>query len=116
MPSLKTTSAVRIARSLKPAEMAMNEAAIGVLAVGTEVLKARVNGAFGIMEGQSAVDQIGRATHMLFGAMSEIAQAHGALRQVAADHDILSYGDICPPPEAILAGAEGKVAPLRAVA
>jgi hypothetical protein len=115
MPSFKTISAVRVARSLKPAEMAINDAAIEVLAVGTEVLRARVSGAFGLTEGQAAVDQIGRATTMIFGAISEMAQAHGSLRQVAEDHDILGYGDVCPAPEGLKSGMEGNVMPLHLV-
>lgn len=112
MPSIKTTTAVRIARSLRPAEIAINEAAIGVLAVGTEVLRARTTGAFGTLEGQSAVDNIGRATSMIFGALTEIAEAHHSLRGVAEEHRILSYGDLCPPPSA----HEGDVPSIRAVA
>lgn len=98
MPDAKTKSAVKIARSLQPAEHAVNEATIGVLTVGTAVLRARTDGGFGAIEGQEAVDQIGRATNMLFSAMSEIAAAHASLRDVAGEHEILSYGDLCPPP------------------
>ncbi|MET0308322.1 MAG: hypothetical protein ABW023_06405 [Sphingomonas sp.] len=115
MPSFKTITAVRVARSLKPAEMAINDAAIEVLAVGTEVLRARVSGAFGLTEGQVAVDQIGRATTLIFSAISEMAQAHGSLRQVAEDHEILGYGDLCPAPEGRLSGMEGNVTPLHLV-
>lgn len=100
MSNSKTRSSVKITRSLQPAENAVNEATIGVLAVGTEVLRARTFGGFGAMEGQEAVDQIGRATNMLFSAMSEIAAAHTSLRDIAADHEILNYGDLCPPPSA----------------
>lgn len=100
MPDSKTISAVKIARSLQPAELAINNATIGVLTVGTEVLRARTEGGFGATEGQNAVDQIGRATNMLFSAMSEMSAAHSSLRDVAADQDILNYGDLCPPPSA----------------
>lgn len=100
MPSPKSVSAVRIARSLTPAELAVNEAAIGVLVVGAEVLRARTSGGFAAIEGQAAVDSIGRATSMIFGALAEISNAHMSLREVAAEHDILGYGDLCPPPSA----------------
>lgn len=115
MPSSKVTAAARIARSLKPTELAINEAAIEVLTMGTQVLRARTSGAFGLTEGQDAVDRIGRATNMIFGALTEMSGAHGALRQVAADHQILGYGDLCPPPaliEPLVPGASGR---LRAV-
>lgn len=116
MPSIKVTAAVRIARSLKPAEQAINEAAIEVLTVGTEVLRARTSGAFGLTEGQEAVDRIGRATGMIFGALSEVAGAHGELRQVAADHQILSYGDLCPPPSFLEPAMPAASDSLRVVA
>ena len=116
MPSRQTASAVRIARSLKPAELALNEAAAGVLSVGAEVLRARAEGAFEPLEGQDAVDQLGRATSMLFGAMTEMAGAHGALRAVAADRQILSYGDLCPPPADEPLAREGNVRPINRVA
>lgn len=112
MPTPKIAAAVRIARSIKPAEQAINEAAIEVLTVGTEVLRARTSGAFGLTEGQDAVDKIGRATTMIFGALSEVADAHGALRRVAAEHQILSYGDLCPPPaflEPVMPDAAGHL-------
>lgn len=118
MPSQKTITAVRVARALRPAEVAVNEAAIGVLAVGTEVLRARVGGGFGALEGQEAVNKIGQVTTMLFGAMSEMAVAHAALRGLAADHEILSYGDLCPPPLAYNEPVEQaeNVSPIRSAA
>lgn len=117
MPSPKTTTAVRIARSLPTAELAINEAAIGVLTVGTEVLRARTSGTFGPLEGQGAVDNIGRATAMIFGALTEMANAHTSLRDVAADHQILSYGDLCPPPfDGEPTGEADNVTSIRAVA
>lgn len=99
MPSKQTASAVRIARSLSPAEVAMNEATLRILALGTEVLTARAHGGFHPIEGQQAVDGIGRATAMLFGAMREMADAHGALRLTAEQHQVLGFGDVldCPP-------------------
>lgn len=117
MPSNKVTAAVRIARSLKPAEQAINEAAIEVLAIGTEVLRARSSGAFGLTEGQAAVDRIGRATTMIFGVLSEVSDAHEALRDVAAQHQILGYGDLCPAPSFLEpAGQTDQPIHIRAVA
>jgi len=114
MPSLKTISAVRIARSLPSAELAINEAAIGLLTVGTEVLKARTEGGFGPLQGQSAVTKIGRATSAIFDALDQMADAHAELRGIAADEDILSYGDICPPPNTT--GKADEAPLLRSVA
>jgi len=99
MPSRKQVAAVRVARALTPAELAVNEAAIGFLTVSAEMLRARTSGGFGTLEGQAAVDKTGQVTTMLFGVMSQMADAHTALRGVAADHDLLGYGDLCPPPK-----------------
>ena len=74
MPSKQTASAVRIARSLSPAEQAMNEATLRMLALGTEVLRARTQGGFHPIEGQQAVDGIGRAPALLFGALREMVR------------------------------------------
>ena len=98
MPSKQTIAAVQIARSLSPAEQAMNEATLRVLAVGTQVLTARNNGGFHPIEGQQAVDGIGRATTMLFGAIREMADAHGALKTVAEQHQVLGFGDFFDSP------------------
>ena len=119
MPSPKTIAAVRIARSLKPAETAVNEAAIKVLAVGTAVLTARADGTFHPLESQAAVDFVGDATAKVFGAMKDIQQAHGQLRAAAEHHQVLGQGDIfdTPPrnlPHGELEGA--PVAPLQVVA
>jgi len=101
MPSKQTIAAVQIARSLSPAEHAMNEATLRVLAVGTEVLTARTSGGFHPIAGQLAVDGIGRATTMRFGAMREMADAHGALKTAAEQHQVLGFGHVldCPPHE-----------------
>lgn len=111
MPSKQTRSAVRIARSLSPAELAMNEAALRLLAVGTEVLTARISGGFHPIEAQPAIDGIGRATAMLFGAMREMAKAHGALKTTAEQHQILGFGDVleCPPHDQPRGHAENVV-------
>lgn len=99
MPSKQTISAVQIARSLSPAEQAVNEATLRVLALSTQMLTARTSGGFHPIEGQDAVDAIGRVTSMLFGAMREMAETHGALKNTAEQHQILGFGDVidCPP-------------------
>jgi hypothetical protein len=116
MPSLKTSSAVRIARSLQPAERTMNAAAADVLTLGAEMFRARASGAFGALEGQDAVNKIGRATSMILDAMNEMADAHSSLREIAAGHQILSYGDLCPPPAADEPLATEKVQSIRVAA
>ncbi|MEN3749148.1 hypothetical protein TPR58_18385 [Sphingomonas sp. HF-S3] len=98
MTSAKTIAAVRIARSLKPAETAMNEAALKVLGVGTAVLTARADGTFHPLEGQCAVDFVGDATAKVFAAMKDIQNAHGALRAAAIRHQVLGQGDIFETP------------------
>ncbi|MBR7551735.1 hypothetical protein KC220_24655, partial [Mycobacterium tuberculosis] len=75
MTSPKKIAAVRIARSLRPAEVAVNEAALKVLAMGTAVLTARADGTFHPLEAQDAVDYVGAATAKVFGAMSDIKKA-----------------------------------------
>lgn len=117
MPSIQTISAVRIARALSPAEQALNQATLQILAVGTEVLTARTNGGFHPIAGQQAVDGIGRVTNMLFGAMREMAEAHGALKSVAEQHQVLGFGDVidCPPVNQPR-GHDGNVVPITAAA
>lgn len=98
MTSAKTIAAVRIARSLPPAERAMNEAAIKMLAMGTAVLTARADGTFHPLEGQAAVDYVGDATAKVFGAMKDIQNAHAHLRAAAIHHQVLGTGDIYETP------------------
>ncbi|WP_294298451.1 hypothetical protein [uncultured Sphingomonas sp.] len=98
MPSPKTIAAVRIARSLQPAEVAANQAALKVLAMGTAVLTARVDGTFHPLEAQRAVDFIGEATSKVFGAIKDIKAAHGVLRTAAIDHQVLGQGDLYETP------------------
>ncbi|KQN25026.1 hypothetical protein ASE86_01795 [Sphingomonas sp. Leaf33] len=99
MPSSKTIAAVRIARSLQPAELAANQAAIKVLAMGTAVLTARADGTFHPLEAQRAVDYIGDATAKVFAAMKDIKSAHGELRAAAIRHDVLGQGDLYDTPK-----------------
>jgi len=99
MPSPKTIAAVRIARSLQPAELAMNAAAVKVLAMGTAVLTARADGTFHPLESQNAVDFVGDATAKVFGALRDIKSAHGALREAAVRHHVLGQGDIFETPD-----------------
>lgn len=99
MPSPKTIAAVRIARSLQPAEQAMNTAALKMLAMGTAVLTARADGTFHPLESQTAVDYVGDATAKVFGAMKDIKCAHGALREAAVRHHVLGQGDIFETPD-----------------
>ncbi|MBX9730210.1 MAG: hypothetical protein K2X59_02685 [Sphingomonas sp.] len=117
MTSAKTTAAVRIARSLQPAEKAVNEAALKVLAMGTAVLTARADGTFHPLEGQAAVDFVGEATAKVFGAMKDIQSAHRELRAAASYHNVLGQGDIfeTPPHDTPRASIE-PAAPLVAVA
>lgn len=117
MTSAKTTAAVRIARSLQPAEKAVNEAALKVLAMGTAVLTARADGTFHPLEGQAAVDFVGDATAKVFGAMKDIQCAHRELRATAVHHNVLGLGDIfeTPPHDTPRASIE-PTAPLVAVA
>lgn len=98
MTSAKTIAAVRIARSLQPAEKAVNEAAIKVLAIGTAMLTARVDGTFHPLEGQAAVDFVGDATAKVFGAMKDIQNAHRELRAGAIHHNVLGTGDVYETP------------------
>ena len=99
MTSAKHTAAVRIAHSLQPAELAMNQAALRVLAVGTAVLTARADGTFHPLEGQIAVDCIGEATQKMFAAMKDIKRAHRLLRATGEQHDIIGQGDIFQTPD-----------------
>lgn len=98
MTSATTMAAVRIARSLQPAEKAMNEAALKMLAMGTAVLTARVDGTFHPLEGQAAVDYVGDATAKVFAAMKDIQNAHQELRAAAIKHKVLGQGDIFETP------------------
>lgn len=98
MPSPKTIAAVRVARSLKPAEVAMNEATLRMLAASTAVLTARTDGTFHPLEAQEAVNMLGTATTKMFEAMREFACAHGSLKQTAIRHDVLGQGDIFESP------------------
>ncbi|CAN5404250.1 hypothetical protein BH09PSE4_BH09PSE4_22240 [soil metagenome] len=117
MPSAKTVAAVRVARSLMPAEVAMNEAAIRLFAVGTAVLTARSDGTFHPLEAQDAVERLGRATTKIFGAMQDFADAHGVLRATAIRHDVLGYGDIFDtPPVNTPHGDNRVVVPITAAA
>ncbi|SOB80708.1 hypothetical protein SAMN06297144_1199 [Sphingomonas guangdongensis] len=99
MPSPKTIAAVRIARSLKPAEIAVNQAALQVLAMGTAVLTARADGTFHPLECQTGVDHVGEATMKVFAALKDIKAAHGEFRKTAERHQILGQGDIFETPD-----------------
>lgn len=117
MTSAKTIAAVRIARSLQPAEKAVNEAAIKVLAIGTAMLTARVDGTFHPLEGQAAVDFVGDATAKVFGAMKDIQNAHRELRAGAIHHNVLGSGDwFETPPPAMPTGIAVAPPSLAAVA
>eukprot|EP01012_Entosiphon_sulcatum_P045536 TRINITY_DN60801_c0_g1_i1.p1 TRINITY_DN60801_c0_g1~~TRINITY_DN60801_c0_g1_i1.p1 ORF type:complete len:149 (-),score=26.02 TRINITY_DN60801_c0_g1_i1:35-481(-) len=98
MPSAKKIASVRIARSLQPAELAVNQAALKVLAMGTAVLTARADGTFHPLEAQDAVDYVGAATAKVFGALSDIKKAHGELRSVGIRHQVIGEGDIYETP------------------
>ncbi|MFS2108468.1 hypothetical protein ACCC88_02185 [Sphingomonas sp. Sphisp140] len=98
MPSAKKIASVRIARSLQPAEVAVNEAALKILAMGTAVLTARADGTFHPLEAQDAVDFVGAATAKMFGALSDIKKAHGELRSAGIRHEVIGEGDIYETP------------------
>lgn len=98
MPSPKKIASVRIARSLQPAEIAVNEAALKLLAMGTAVLTARADGTFHPLEAQDAVDYVGAATAKMFGALSDIKKAHGELRSAGIRHEVIGEGDIYETP------------------
>lgn len=98
MTSPKKIASVRIARSLQPAELAVNQAALKVLAMGTAVLSARADGTFHPLEAQDAVDYVGAATAKVFGALSDIRKAHGELRSVGIRHQVIGEGDIYETP------------------
>lgn len=92
MTTPTTLAALRIARSLKPAEVAMNDAALKVLAMGCAILTARADGTVHPLEGQSAVDHIGDATAQVFGALKSIKLAHHELHGAAVKHQVLGQG------------------------
>jgi hypothetical protein len=92
MPSPKTIAALRIARSLKPAEIAMNEAALRVLAMSTAILTPRADGTVHPLEGQSAVDHVSDATAQMFGALKSLKLAHHELYGEAVKHQVLGEG------------------------
>jgi hypothetical protein len=98
MTSPKKIAAVRIARSLQPAERAVNEAALKVLAMGTAVLTARADGTFHPLEAQDAVDYVGAATAKVFGALTDIKLAHGQLRNAGIHHGVIGEGDVFDTP------------------
>lgn len=116
MTSPKKIAAVRIARSLQPAEIAMNEAALKVLAMGTAVLTARADGTFHPLEAQGAVDYVGAATAKVFGAMSDIKRAHGELRGVGIRHQVIGEGDIFETPDHDTPRGEAEIVPLTIAA
>lgn len=116
MTSPKKIAAVRIARSLQPAEVAMNEAALKVLAMGTAVLTARADGTFHPLEAQGAVDYVGAATAKVFGAMSDIKRAHGELRGVGIRHQVIGEGDIFETPGHDEPRAGAEIVPLTIAA
>lgn len=116
MTSPKKIAAVRIARSLRPAEVAVNEAAIKVLAMGTAVLTARADGTFHPLEAQDAVDYVSAATAKVFGAMSDIKKAHGELRGVGMRHQVLGAGDIFETPGHDDPRGEAEILPLAVAA
>lgn len=92
MTSATKIAAVRVARSLPPAELATNQAALKILAMGAAILTPRADGTFHPLEGQAAVEHVGQATQQIFGALASIKAAHGALREVAARHRIVGEG------------------------
>ena len=98
MTSPKKIAAVRIARSLMPAEEALNQAALRLLAVGTAVLTPRADGTVHPMEGQLVVERIGGLTAKIFDMLAEFSAAHRDLRALGDLHQILLEGDIFETP------------------
>ncbi|MEN3336983.1 MAG: hypothetical protein V7647_659 [Acidobacteriota bacterium] len=99
MPSPKTIAALRIARALKPAELAMNEAAVRVLAMGSAMLTARADGTVHPLEGQEAVDHLGHATALVFGALKSLKAAHHELHGQAGRHEVFGEGVLDDSPD-----------------
>lgn len=99
MTSPQKTAAVRIARSLRPAEEALNVATLRMLAVGTAVLSSRADGTFHPLEGQIAVERIGAATMKAFDLMTEFGQVHRELRKLGEAHRVIGEGDVFQTPD-----------------
>lgn len=115
MTSPKKIAAVRIARALMPAEEALNQAALRLLAVGTAVLTPRADGTFHPMEGQLVVERIGGLTAKIFEMLAEFSAAHKDLRALGDSHQLLMEGDIFETPP-VKTPRGGTASPLSAEA
>lgn len=92
MTSPKTLAALRIARSLRPAEAAINNAAVKVLAMGSALLTARADGTVHPLDSQEAVNYVVDATAQVFGALRAMKLAHHELYGAAVKHQVLGQG------------------------
>lgn len=98
MTSPTKMHAVRIAKSLKPAELAANQALLSTLALGQSILLPRTDGTLHPLEGDAAVQQLGRVIAGMFEGLSNIRQLHSELRAIGAQHEIVADGVFDTPP------------------
>lgn len=99
MPSEKKIVAYRVARHLRSAEVAANEALLRVLALGTAVVTPRTDGTVHPLEAQLAVEHVGSATARIFEALADLGRSHAELRAVGVRLGMIFEGDIFRSPD-----------------
>ena len=87
---------MRIARDIRQAEVALNEALLRQSSIFTTVVSARLDTDVGAFAAQEALLRLVRSQQALLDASGNLARAHGSLLDVQRE---LGVGDDCPPEE-----------------
>jgi hypothetical protein len=87
---------LRIARDIRHAEDALNEALLRYSSIFSTVATARMDTDVGAFAAQEALLRLAKSQQALLDATGNLARAHGSLLDVQRE---LGIGDECPPKE-----------------
>lgn len=87
---------MRIARDIRQAEAALNEALLRQASIFTTVVSARLDTDVGAFAAHEALLRLAKSQQALLDAGGNLARAHGSLLDVQRE---LGVGDDCPPEE-----------------
>jgi hypothetical protein len=87
---------MRIARDIRQAEAALNEALLRQSSIFTTVVSARLEAGVGAFAAQEALLRLAKSQQALLDASGNLARVHGSLLDVQRE---LGVGDDCPPEE-----------------
>ena len=98
---------LRIARDIRQAEEALNEALLRHSSIFSTVVSARLESDVGAFAAHEALLRLAKSQQSLLDAGGNLARVHGSLLDVQRE---LAMGDDCPPEEPREAGTEGLAA------